>query len=111
MTNCACRRSVWTYRRASSPIFCRRRRRCRSALAFTALYAVLLQWRFNEADLWLPLATPALVQLPLALLIGLMGQYLLEAPQGRADDASHPLLPAGESWCAIWPRDRSTRRR
>ena len=39
---------------------------------------VLLQWRFNEADLWLPLATPALVQLPLALLIGLMGQYLLK---------------------------------
>ena len=47
-------------------------------LAFTALYAGLLQWRFNEADLWLPLATPALVQLPAALLIGLMGQYLLK---------------------------------
>ena len=47
-------------------------------VAFTALYAVLLQWRFNEADLWLPLATPALVQLPAALLIGLMGQYLLK---------------------------------
>lgn len=45
---------------------------------FAALYAGFLQWRFNEADLWLPLATPALVQLPLALLIGLMGQYLLK---------------------------------
>jgi adenylate cyclase len=50
-----------------------------AVIAFTALYAGLLQWRFNEADLWLPLATPALVQLPLALLIGLMGQYLLKS--------------------------------
>ena len=49
-----------------------------AVFAFTALYAGLLQWRFNEADLWLPLATPALVQLPLALLIGLLGQYLLK---------------------------------
>jgi adenylate cyclase len=48
------------------------------AFAFTAIYAAILQWRFNEADLWLPLAIPALVQLPLALLIGLMGQYLLK---------------------------------
>ena len=49
-----------------------------AVFAFAALYAGLLQWRFNEADLWLPLATPTLVQLPLALLIGLMGQYLLK---------------------------------
>jgi len=49
-----------------------------AVFAFTGLYGGLLQWRFNEADLWLPLATPALVQLPLALLIGLMGQYLLK---------------------------------
>jgi adenylate cyclase len=48
-----------------------------SAIAFTGLYAGLIQWRFNAAALWLPLAIPAL-QLPLALLIGLMGQYLLE---------------------------------
>jgi adenylate cyclase len=48
------------------------------ALFLTLLYYLTLQWRFDEADLWLPLATPALVQLPLALLIGLMGQYLLE---------------------------------
>ena len=54
-----------------------------SAFAFTGLYAAFLQWRFNEADLWLPLATPALVQLPLALLIGLMGQYLLERRKER----------------------------
>jgi adenylate cyclase len=49
-----------------------------AVFALTAVYAATLQWRFNEADLWLPLATPALVQLPLALLIGLMGQYLLK---------------------------------
>ncbi len=49
-----------------------------AVFAFTALYGGLLQWRFNEADLWLPLATPALVQLPLAMLIGLMGQYLFK---------------------------------
>jgi adenylate cyclase len=49
-----------------------------SVLAFTALYAALVRWGFNEANLWLPLATPALVQLPVALLIGLMGQYALE---------------------------------
>jgi len=49
-----------------------------SAFVLTGLYAVFVQWKFNETGLWLPLATPALVQLPLALLIGLMGQYLLE---------------------------------
>ncbi len=54
-----------------------------SAFVLTGLYAALVQWRFNEADLWLPLAVPALVQLPLALLIGLMGQYLLERRKER----------------------------
>jgi adenylate cyclase len=49
-----------------------------SVFALVALYAGVLQWRFNEADLWLPLATPLLVQVPLALLIGLLGQYLLK---------------------------------
>ena len=49
-----------------------------AAFVFTALYAAGLQWQFNVADFWLPLATPVLVQLPLALMIGLMGQYLLE---------------------------------
>jgi adenylate cyclase len=40
-----------------------------AVFALAALYAGLLQWRFNEADLWLPLATPMLVQVPRALLI------------------------------------------
>jgi adenylate cyclase len=54
-----------------------------SAFAVMAAYAGIVQWRFNDADLWLPLAIPALVQLPLALLIGLMGQYLLERRKER----------------------------
>src|SRR5262249_34361136 len=49
-----------------------------SAFVLAAIYGAVAQWQFNEAGLWLPLATPILVQLPLALLIGLMGQYLLE---------------------------------
>jgi adenylate cyclase len=49
-----------------------------AVIVFTILYWLSLQWRFNVADVWLPLATPALVQLPIALLIGLMGQYLLK---------------------------------
>ncbi len=49
----------------------------------TALYATGLQWQFNVADVWLPLATPVLVQLPLALMVGLMGQYLLERRKER----------------------------
>ena len=44
----------------------------------SASYVAAAQWSFNTADLWLPLATPILVQLPLAVLIGLMGQYLVE---------------------------------
>ncbi len=48
------------------------------AIAMSGLYGVGVQWAFNEAVLWLPLATPVLLQLPLALLVGLMAQYLLE---------------------------------
>jgi adenylate cyclase len=54
-----------------------------TAFAIAVLYALGLQWRFDIADVWLPLATPVLVQLPLALLIGLMGQYLLERGKER----------------------------
>jgi adenylate cyclase len=54
-----------------------------SVFAVMVAYAGIVQWRFNDADLWLPLAVPALVQLPLALLIGLMGQYLLERRKER----------------------------
>jgi adenylate cyclase len=47
-------------------------------LALTAGYALAAQFAFNGADLWLPLATPVLVQMPMALFIGLLGQYMLE---------------------------------
>jgi adenylate cyclase len=47
-------------------------------LTVSFLYVAAAQWSFNAADLWLPLATPILVQLPLAVLIGLMGQYVVE---------------------------------
>jgi adenylate cyclase len=47
-------------------------------LAVSFLYVAAAQWSFNTADLWLPLAVPILVQMPLATLIGLMGQYLVE---------------------------------
>jgi adenylate cyclase len=47
-------------------------------LLLTAGYAVAAQFAFNGADLWLPLATPVLVQMPMALFIGLLGQYMIE---------------------------------
>jgi adenylate cyclase len=48
------------------------------AVALAGLYVAGAQWAFNAAYLWLPVATPMLVQLPIALLVGLMGHYLLE---------------------------------
>jgi adenylate cyclase len=51
------------------------------AVVFAALYWVGAQWSFNEANLWVPVATPTLVQLPIALLVGLMAQYLLKRRQ------------------------------
>ncbi len=52
-------------------------------LTLAAGYGFAAQGLFNEANLWLPAAAPLLVQLPLALLLGLMGQYLLERHHGR----------------------------
>ena len=42
------------------------------------LYAAGAQWLFNGSAIWLPWATPLMVQLPFALLVGLIAQYLLE---------------------------------
>ncbi len=53
------------------------------ALIVAALYAVGVQYGFNSAAYWLPLADPMLIQLPLALLLGLLGQYFLERRQQR----------------------------
>lgn len=53
------------------------------SLALAILYVFAAQWSFNNQQLWIPLATPMLVQLPLALFLGLMGQYLLERKRGQ----------------------------
>ena len=50
---------------------------------------------FNTHDLWLPVATPFLVQLPLALLLGLMSQYLLGRYRQQRMSRGDELLPAG----------------
>jgi len=52
-------------------------------LVLAAAYASTAQWLFNSADQWLPLATPLLAQFPLALFLGLLGQYLLERRRGK----------------------------
>jgi adenylate cyclase len=66
-----------------------------ASLAVSALYAVAVQWAFNAADLWYPLATPLVVQLPIAVLIGLMGQYLIERRlERRMSRAIGYYLPA-----------------
>ena len=60
----------------------------------SGLYAAFAQYSFNTADTWLPLATPIFVQLPIALLIGLFSQYLLErGRQKRANKAVSYYLP------------------
>ncbi|MFI3195774.1 MAG: adenylate/guanylate cyclase domain-containing protein [Methylococcaceae bacterium] len=41
-------------------------------------YIAIAQWTFSESNVWLPLAIPILVQLPLALFGGLLVQYFLE---------------------------------
>jgi adenylate cyclase len=46
-----------------------------AALGLAAGYAAFVQLAFERQDLWLPLAIPVLVELPLALVVGLLGQY------------------------------------
>lgn len=46
-------------------------------------YAASAQWLFNGGNWWLPLAIPVLAQFPLALFLGLMGQYVLERRRGK----------------------------
>ncbi len=47
-------------------------------LALALAYAYAAHWTFGGQALWLPIATPLLVQLPAALFFGLFGQYRLE---------------------------------
>ncbi len=46
-----------------------------ASILITAGYVFYAQVLFNDSYLWLPLATPVLVQFPLALFIGLLIQY------------------------------------
>jgi adenylate cyclase len=53
------------------------------ALVISGIYVAGVQTSFEALDLWLPLAVPMLVQLPLALFVGLLAQYLTEARSRR----------------------------
>jgi adenylate cyclase len=52
-----------------------------ASIVITAGYVIYAQFVFNGSFLWLPLATPVLVQFPLALFIGLLIQYLQQRHQ------------------------------
>lgn len=53
------------------------------ALAIAALYGYGVQYAFSNLHLWLPLTTPLLVQLPMAVFLGLLTNYLFERRQKR----------------------------
>lgn len=64
------------------------------AVLMTGLYVAGVQFGFNSADLWMPLAIPVLVQFPVALFTGLLAQYLLERRrQKRFSKAVSYYLP------------------
>jgi adenylate cyclase len=58
------------------------------AIALLGGYAVVAQHLFTDGALILPIATPLLVQGPLALFIGLLGQYVLERRRGQRISAA-----------------------
>jgi len=64
------------------------------AFVLAAAYGFAAQQAFGESAILMPVATPLLVQAPLALFIGLLGQYLLERRRGqRISDAINYYLP------------------
>lgn len=64
------------------------------AFVLAGLFGFAAQAAFNDAAVIWPIATPLLVQAPLALFIGLLGQYLLERRRGqRISDAINYYLP------------------
>lgn len=64
------------------------------SLATGLLYVGAAQYAFNQADFWLPLATPILVQWPIALFLGLSGHYWLELRRKlRMSEALAHYLP------------------
>ena len=64
------------------------------ALLIAAAYMAVAQTLFNAHAIVVPVATPLLVLTPLALIVGLLGQYLLERRRGqRISEAIHNYLP------------------
>jgi adenylate cyclase len=51
------------------------------AILLAAGYAAAAQTAFSTRDMWFPVAIPLLGQLPVALFVGLIGQYLFERRQ------------------------------
>ena len=47
-----------------------------ASIAIVIGFGYFAQTQFNESQLWLPLATPVLLQFPLAMFTGLMAQYM-----------------------------------
>ncbi len=65
------------------------------AVLMVLAYALAAQSLFEGQALILPIATPLLVQAPLALFVGLLGQYLIERRRGqRISEAINYYLPA-----------------
>ena len=64
------------------------------AIIMVAGYVLGTQIIFNDSHLWLPLATPVLIQFPLALFIGLLIQYLQQRHQVKhVSEAIRLYLP------------------
>lgn len=57
-------------------------------LALAAAYGTVAQVLFNDHAVMVPVAVPLLAQAPLALFIGLLGQYLLERRRGQRISAA-----------------------
>ncbi|HEX6143636.1 MAG TPA: adenylate/guanylate cyclase domain-containing protein [Geminicoccaceae bacterium] len=63
-------------------------------LGLAGAYAVVAQIAFGDVNLWLPLATPVVVQVPFALMAGLMTQYLMgRHRERRLGDAISLYVP------------------
>jgi adenylate cyclase len=77
-------------------------------LMLAAGYGAGAQQAFSETDIWLPLAIPMLVQLPLALFGGLVVQYFLE--RGKKHGRHERLAFICQStWLVISPKRTWTR--
>ena len=67
------------------------------AILGVPLYLALATWTFDTANAWLPVVTPLGIQLPVALVFGLLAQYRQAQDQRRRIvDALGIYLPPGE---------------